>query len=277
MGFDVRAMTRAELDMALRWAIDEGWNPGLYDAEPFYVVDPKGFFIGELDSQPIGSLSAVAYDATFGFIGLYIVLSKHRGQGYSVELWDTGMLYLGARNVGLACPNAQENYYQECGFSLGFRSMRYETVGGGVKPRGVVELGGVPLEELVEYDARLFSVPRPKFLTAWVSQPETTALGLISKGKLTGYGVLRRCHVGYKIGPLMADTQRGAETLLRALLAAAPGESIFIDVPENNPAALALAQRHHLRPLLQTAWMYTKAAPDVNTKKIYGMTTRGLG
>lgn len=277
MGFDVRVMTRAELDMALGWAIDVGWNPGRHDAAPFFATDPKGFFLGLLDGEPIGSVSAVAYGETFGFVGLYIVLPKCRGQGYSVELWDEGVMYLGGRNIGLACPNAQENYYQDCGFSLAFRSTRFESIGGGAKPRGVVALADVPFDELVDYDARLFSVPRPQFLAPWIAQPETTALGITSKGKLSGYGVLRRCQVGYKIGPLMADTPRGAETLLRALSAAAPGEAIYLDVPENNPAAVALAQRQHLRPLLQTAWMYTKGAPAVNAKRIFGMTTRGLG
>ena len=277
MSFLVRPMARDELDLALRWAIEEGWNPGLYDAEPFYAADPNGFFIGELDGEPIGSLSAVAYDEHFGFMGLYIVRPKHRGLGYSVELWDSGMLYLGGRNIGLACPNAQESYYRDCGFTLAFRSMRYEGIGGGARPRGVVELASVPFEELVAYDARLFSVPRPKFLAAWIRQPQTMALGVLRKGALAGYGVLRKCHVGFKIGPLMADTQRGAETLLRALTAAAHGESLFLDVPETNPAAVALVQRQHMRPVLQTAWMFTQAAPAVNMKKVYGMTNRGLG
>jgi hypothetical protein len=30
--FTIRAMTRAEFDLALDWAAAEGWNPGRFDA-----------------------------------------------------------------------------------------------------------------------------------------------------------------------------------------------------------------------------------------------------
>ena len=41
-------MTRAELDIGIGWAADEGWNPGLHDADSFYATDPGGFLIGRL-------------------------------------------------------------------------------------------------------------------------------------------------------------------------------------------------------------------------------------
>src|SRR3954462_10712931 len=43
----IRTMSRAELGMVLRWAADEGWNPGRCDAIPFHAADPTGFLIME--------------------------------------------------------------------------------------------------------------------------------------------------------------------------------------------------------------------------------------
>ena len=40
----IRNLTRSELDMAVQWAADEGWNPGLQDAGAFWAQDPQGFF-----------------------------------------------------------------------------------------------------------------------------------------------------------------------------------------------------------------------------------------
>jgi hypothetical protein len=78
--FSIRRMKRNELDFAIQLAAKEGWNPGLHDAECFYRTDPNGFFIGLLDeNQPVGCISAVSYNGTFGFIGLYIVAAEHRG------------------------------------------------------------------------------------------------------------------------------------------------------------------------------------------------------
>jgi hypothetical protein len=44
----IRPMTRDELDLAVEWAAQEGWNPGLADAECFHAADPEGFLIGVL-------------------------------------------------------------------------------------------------------------------------------------------------------------------------------------------------------------------------------------
>ena len=51
----------------------------------------------------------------------------------------------------------------------------------------------------------LFSAFRPNFLTAWIAQPNALALGYLEQGNLQGYGVVRRCRDGCKIGPLFAD------------------------------------------------------------------------
>lgn len=79
--FIVRTMNAEEVNLAIEWAAHEGWNPGFHDAHVFRAADPDGFFIGELQGEPVGSISAVAYDAHFGFIGLYIVRPEFRGKG----------------------------------------------------------------------------------------------------------------------------------------------------------------------------------------------------
>ncbi|MGL4377132.1 MAG: GNAT family N-acetyltransferase, partial [Microcoleaceae cyanobacterium] len=91
----IRRMTIAELNLALDWAAEEGWNPGYYDAESFYQTDPQGFFMGYLNDEPIASISAVAYDSSFGFMGLYIVRPSFRGQGWGLKLWQAAIEYLG--------------------------------------------------------------------------------------------------------------------------------------------------------------------------------------
>jgi hypothetical protein len=38
----IRPMSRGQLDLAVQWAADEGWNLGLKDADCFYQTDPDG-------------------------------------------------------------------------------------------------------------------------------------------------------------------------------------------------------------------------------------------
>ena len=73
--------------------------------------------------------------------------------------------------------------------------------------------------------------------------------------------MLRPCRSGYKIGPLFADDIAIAAALHDALVAAVPGETVFLDVPEVNAAAVALAVRHDMKSVFETARMYTGEPP----------------
>src|SRR5271169_1324234 len=114
----IRRMTKDELVHALDWAADEGWNPGLFDAESFHAADPDGFLLGELDGEPIGSVSAVRYGTEFGFLGFYIVKPAYRGQGYGLRLWRAAMDRLGSRNVGLEASSPSRTIIASPGSSL---------------------------------------------------------------------------------------------------------------------------------------------------------------
>lgn len=101
MGYVTRTMTRDEVAGAIDWAAQEGWNPGRHDAATFHAADPQGFFLGELDGEPIASISVVKYGAGFAFLGLYIVRPEFRGRGHGWALWQHGRASAAGRQVGL--------------------------------------------------------------------------------------------------------------------------------------------------------------------------------
>ena len=275
--FLVRKMTRAEIDLAIDLAAKEGWNPGLHDASCFFATDPNGFFVGLLDGEPIGCISTVAYDHNFGFLGLYIVRPEFRGKGFGIQIWNHGMAYLGSRNIGLDGVVAQQNNYKKSGFKLAYRNIRYEGIANGKTFAGVTELAKIPLADLVAYDQNFFPAQRREFLQRWIKQPEGLALGLLQNQKLIGYGVIRACRNGFKIGPLFAENHSDAETLFQALTAPITGKPFYLDVPEVNPEAVALASRHNMKVVFETARMYTQAAPKLPLGKIFGVTTFEIG
>jgi GNAT superfamily N-acetyltransferase len=275
--FAVRGMSEADLELALEWAGAEGWNPGLHDAHCFFAADPEGFFVGELDGAPIGCVSAVRYGSSFGFLGLYIVKPERRGQGFGLELWRAALCHLGARAIGLDGVIAQQENYRQSGFRLAFRNIRQKGRGGGAAPLGLSNLAAIPIEEVLRYDETAFPAPRAEFLDRWIRQPQAVALGVADGRRLKGYGVLRPCREGFKIGPLFADDQEAADRLLSGLLARAPGAPVFLDTPEANPGALALAQRHAMAPVFETARMYKNGEPEFKLDRCFGVTTFELG
>jgi hypothetical protein len=96
-------------------------------------------------------------------------------------------------------------------------------------------------------------------------------------GALAGWGVIRPCRKGYKIGPLVADDRAAAELVLSALLSSVANGEIFLDVPSINREAIALAQELGLTPVFETARMYTGVIPPLQTQRIFGVTSFELG
>jgi hypothetical protein len=273
-------MNRNDFDFAIDCAAQEGWNPGLADAECFHAADPNGFFMGVLDSEPIACISAVAYDDNFGFLGLYIVREGFRGQGYGIQVWNAGMAYLGQRIVGLDGVVAQQENYKKSGFVLAHRNVRFGGTVDVTAPKAeeeLVDASQLPTDRLFEYDRRFFPAPRQAFLRTWLLPESHDSLALLENGGLTGYGVIRQCRAGYKIGPLFADDAASADTLFRGLAAKAEGQMIYLDPPEPNPEAIALVKRYGMEPVFETARMYTEPDQKLPLERIFGITTFELG
>jgi GNAT superfamily N-acetyltransferase len=255
-GLRIRPMRPDEISIAVNWAAAEGWNPGLVDDACFAAADPEGFFIGELDGAPAATVSCVNYGASFAFLGFYIVREDLRGRGYGLRIWNAAIAHAGPRVIGLDGVVAQQQNYRKSGFELAYANVRYG--GTGAAPNapqaGVIALTDVPLAAVEAYDATVFPAPRTAFLRAWIGSPGHVGCALVRDGGLAGWGVIRPCRKGRKIGPLVADDRATAEVVLSALLATVGGE-IFLDVPSINRDAVALAQDLGLAPVFETARM----------------------
>lgn len=284
--FIIRHMTEREVSLAVDWAAEEGWNPGLHDAQCFWVADQQGFFVGNREGQPVGCISAVKYGSDHGFIGFYIVRPEWRRHGYGLQLWQAAMEQMAGRVVGLDGVLAQQENYRRSGFKLAYRNIRYSGIFSGVTPGRVTgsepDLSIVPVSrvnwgELAVYDSSLFFTARPAFLSSWLTQQAATALAVTADERFMGYGVIRQCRSGFKIGPLFAEDAAAAEKLLLSLAAYAKGEEVFLDVPEVNAAAVALAAKYNMAKVFETARMYNGPAPMMALEKIFGVTTFELG
>ncbi len=278
--YTIRTATRTEVDIAIDWAAEEGWNPGLHDADCYYSSDPNGFLIGLLYNEPIATISAIKYGNTFGFIGFYIVNPKYRGRGYGIKIWSVALKQLKGRNIGLDGVVAQQENYMKSGFKLAYRNIRYEGISGGRPPDNaeIIKLSALPFESIESYDRPFFPADRSRFIKSWINQPECTALGILLDGKLAGYGVMRICHSGHKIGPLFADSPELAESLFLTLRSRIKtNDPFYLDIPEVNQAAVSLAKRYNMEVVFETARMYTGEEPDMPLQRIFGVTSFEVG
>ncbi len=118
---------------------------------------------------------------------------------------------------------------------------------------------------------------RARFLQAWIQQTGAYSALYIEDGHILGFGLIRPCIQGYKIGPLFAQNYDVAQAILLNLASCIENQSLYIDIPACNPNALQLVQAHQMVQEFETVRMYRHQKPLMNMHHIYGITTYELG
>lgn len=273
----IRPLSASQTATLVDWAAAEGWNPGLSDAAVFRTADPEGLLGAFVDGEMAAGIAAVAYDASFGFVGLYICRPDLRGRGLGKAVWDAGMARLGGRTIGLDGVPEQQANYRASGFVADHETVRFS----GRLPTSDDDRSGVrPLtpdlvEQAVALDHRCFPARRDGFLRTWLARPHIAMASTAGK-TLTGFGVVRPCREGWKIGPLFADDDEAAMRIVRALAGACDG-AVHIDVPASQPSFTARILAAGLVPGFRTARMYRGPAPRIGRHHVFGITTLELG
>lgn len=281
----IRNMTRPELDELVDWAAREGWNPGLHDAELFWATDPAAFIAAYQGGELIGGGAITSYNGEFGFMGFFIVRPEYRGQGLGNTLWHARRERLIARlrpaaSIGMDGVFAMQDYYAKGGFVFSHRNMRFRAeiterpTTSQVDGQDIVPLATFPFDQVVDYDRTCFPAARTSFLSGWIGQADALAVGCRREGRLSGYGVVRRCREGCKIGPLFADDALAAYARLAEF---AQGGPLYLDAPENNPAAMALVHQQGMIEVFGCARMYLGPPPAIAHERVFGVTTFELG
>ena len=290
MDSTIRPLTAEEVDQLVVWAGHEGWNPGQGDAALFWNADPQGYLGVEVADQFVGGGAIIRHNSSYGFMGLFIVQPEFRGQGLGTKLWHQRRDHLCERlsadgTIGLDGVDAMVPFYAKGGFEPFTRHRRfmlrsYESPANNDITENnftYCDLREVPLEQIEMLDQQCFPGPREAYLQPWIHQQGHHSLGIIKGGYLQSMGVMRPCQSGWKIGPLFAESPELAEALFQKLLSIAGPEEIYLDVPDNNPEALKLCQRHNMEEVFGCVRMYLGPPPELAHEKIFGITTLEIG
>lgn len=271
----IAPMSVDDLRLTLDWAAEEGWNPGLDDAPAFHAADPGGFLMGWIGPAPVAAISVVRHSPAFAFLGLYLCRPAWRGQGIGRALWDAGLALAGDRTIGLDGVAAQQENYRRSGFVSVGRTIRFT----GMIPPGPADgLASGEGLSVAAIDRTATGIDRPAFLRAWLEDtPARASLCLVRDGRVDGFGTVRRCREGAKVGPLTAVSAGDARRLLRALAGVFPDRPLVLDVPEASGPAVALAETFGLRRAFETARMYRGDRPVAQDAMTWGVATLELG
>jgi predicted acetyltransferase len=275
---NITQMTKNEFQTAVNWANTEGWIPGIHDLDSFYETDPTGFYAARVGGQIVGTFSVVKYSTDYAFAGFFIVRPDWRGKGVGLAIQHYIDTHFAGFNVGIDGVLAMQEKYSHAGYKWIYGNERYAGTAKASELDShcrLITLGD--FDSIVKFDANFFPTERRNFLKHWLTQKDATALLARDGGKLLGYGVVRKCFQGNRVGPLFAETPETAKRLFDSLAASVAGQEIFIDVPTVNASAMQLVLSQGMKPVFTTARMYTKQAPDLPLDKIYGVTSLELG
>jgi GNAT superfamily N-acetyltransferase len=281
-GYEFHTMSADEVATIVEWAAGEQWNPGLHDITVAHAYDPDAFIALRRDGEMIGGGSIFSYDGAFGFMGLFIVRADHRGHGLGTVLWHHRLERLRARlrpdaSIGMDGVFAMVPFYENGGFRLSYRDLRFDGVATAADDQGLVALDEVPFDTLDAYDRAFVPAPRAEFLRSWIAVPGAHAAAVVEGGALAGFAVLRPCRSGYRFGPVHADRPDVARRLVHGLTSRVVGAAVQLDVPEPNAAGLRIAAELGMTESFGCARMYHGADPHLPVDRIYGVTSFEFG
>ena len=218
-------------------------------------------------------------------MGLFIVHHAHRGKGLGTTLWFARRDRLLSRlkdggTIGLDGVDAMVPFYEKGGFKPFTRHRRFqltEPESNLIRSERIVDVASVSLPMLADYDSQCFPVRREQFLVEWTKQNNAVSLAFVKDERLLGFGVMRPCLIGWKIGPLFADSIEVADALFQSCQLASKGMPIFLDVPDNNPTAIALCEKYRMQEVFACVRMYYGPAPLLDHRRIFGITTLEVG
>lgn len=204
-----------------------GWNQTADDWRLF-ITQGRVFGLRDGDAGPlVATAAALPYEGGIGWVSMVLVNPAWQHRGLATALMARCVAHLrslGATPVLDATPAGQQAYLR-IGFEDGFALARWEGTVTASEPHSAAPADAVTVSTL---DARANGCGRG-FLLADFLRRSGTRVGL--SPARTGFVIAREGRRATQIGPLVADDESSALSLLQAAVARLNGR-VFLDVPE---------------------------------------------
>jgi GNAT superfamily N-acetyltransferase len=259
---EIRLMNARDLPLGMRLKDQAGWNQTEADWRRLLDLQPAGCFVAELDGVPVGT-TAVCTFGPVAWVAMVLVEESVRGRGIGTALMEHALAFLdrqSVRTVRLDATSLGRPVYEKLGFVEEYLLHRYAGV---LPPAG--EAAARPgdgtvsaarpehLDGVFEVDRAVTVTDRRSLLQRLFSERPEAGRVVTREDQVLGYLSWRPGSKAVQIGPCVARGDAGPLLLADAWRRHA-GQRVFIDIPADNPAAVAAATAQGLtaqRPLLR--------------------------
>jgi GNAT superfamily N-acetyltransferase len=247
----IRTLTVDDIPFGLRLTAQNGWNQLEADWRRQLELQPDGGFVAERDGTPVGTACGCIFDDV-GWVNLVLVDKPHRGLGIGTLLMAHVIEFLerrGVASIRLDATPLGQPVYEKLGFAGDFTLTRYE---GTLSSPAQASLGVEPMTQddlpaACQMDAAISHTRRDRLLRSLFEAAPHAARKCVRNGELKGYCLARPGARAWQLGPLQGSEDAGRALVLDAALRFA-GQRIYIDVPDDHGAAIALVQSLGLTP-----------------------------
>ena len=240
----IREMQKADLAFAAECTAAEDWvSEDLSTLEGFFLYDPHGCLIAEINKQRVGICVATSYGKS-GFIGELIVRPEARGRGVGASLLNHGVQILckrGAEAIYLDGVLNAVGLYERNGFRKLTRSWRFSGYLPGELDQPVRRMRSSDLSQVSAFDCANFGPDRRFFLERRFQLFPELSYIMTSGDELTGYILGREGRGWLSAGPWVMRVGAGnLVALLRAIALQAEGRPISLGILDVNQEAIQL-------------------------------------
>jgi GNAT superfamily N-acetyltransferase len=254
--FSLRLMTAGDISLGMRLRQQAGWNQTEADWRRCLELQPDGCFVAESEGVPVGTVTTCIFGSV-AWIAMVLVDVAVRGRGIGRGLLNEALAFLdrrGIASVRLDATPLGRPLYQSLGFVEEYTLIRHEGVlsidNTAAKSSADIIVRTMPaaqLERVLQLDRQITSTDRQTLLRRlFAESPEEWHIA--ERGEeVLGYAAARPGSRAWQIGPCMATIEAGPLLSAYAWRRHA-GHYVFVDIPEDNRAAIAAVQAAGLAP-----------------------------
>lgn len=248
----IRTMTADDLPLGLRLREQAGWNQTEADWRRLLELSRQGSLVAEWNAVPVATTVTCRF-GDVAWVAMVLVERSVRGRGVGTALMRRAIDFLdesGVRAIRLDATALGLPVYEKLGFVPQFALARYE--GLPVLQRTAGDRGTAPLREnrlpeLMALDADATHTDRGPLLARLFAERAEAFRTVECEGRIVGYVAARPGAQAWQVGPCIAVQDEGRHLLFEASSRLA-GQSVFIDVPLVNDAAVRTVESLGLRP-----------------------------
>jgi GNAT superfamily N-acetyltransferase len=236
-----RNMTAEDVAAGLQLCRLSGWNQLDADWQLFLRLSPNGCRVAERRGEVVGTVATIRYGDSFSWISMVLVAPAERNRGIGTQLLGDALAILSDESCcRLDATPAGRPMYSKHSFLEQYAFSRMTGVVEADKFNAVSVSPTRPmrssdLHEIADWDLKVFGADRSELLLDLFSRAPEYAHVVERDGRIKGYLLGRFGFLYDQLGPIVAENEGDARTLVAACLRSHGGKRFAIDVSRGAP------------------------------------------